>query len=268
MRRNRLAAYLTSLFLAVGMALTGAAAAHASSAAVTGYVALGDSYSSGVGAGSYISSSGSCDRSTKAYPYLWQAAKAPASFSFMACSGAITTDVINNQLGALNSSTSLVSISVGGNDAGFSDVMTSCVLDSDSTCLSRIATARAFIDSTLPGRLDAVYSAIRSKAPSARVVVLGYPRFYKLGTTLCLGLSETKRSAINGAADYMDAAIAKRAADHGFIFGDVRTTFTGHELCSGDAWLHSVNWLNISESYHPTAAGQSGGYLPVLTNAA
>ncbi|MDT0465244.1 SGNH/GDSL hydrolase family protein [Streptomyces gibsoniae] len=268
MRRSRIAAYVTSLLLAVGLVLTGAAAAQASSlAAAGGYVALGDSYASGVGAGSYISSSGSCDRSTNAAPYLWQAAHAPASFSFLACSGAKTTDVLSNQLGTLSSATSLVSITIGGNDAGFSDVMTTCVLQSDSSCLSRIATAKAYVDSTLPGQLDAVYSAISSRAPSAHVVVLGYPRFYKLGTT-CVGLSDTKRSAINGAADYIDTAIAKRAADHGFTFGDVRTTFSGHEICSSDSWLHSVDWLNIGQSYHPTAAGQSGGYLPVLTNAA
>jgi hypothetical protein len=145
--------------------------------------------------------------------------------------------------------------------------MTTCVLQSDSSCLSRIATAKAYVDSTLPGLLDNVYSAISAKAPSAHVVVLGYPRFYKLGTT-CIGLSETKRSAINGAADYLDSAIAKRAADHGFTFGDVRTTFTGHEICSGSSWLHSLNLLNITESYHPTAAGHSGGYLPVLANVA
>ncbi|MFC3577325.1 SGNH/GDSL hydrolase family protein [Streptomyces yaanensis] len=268
MRRSRIAAYVTSLLLALGFALTGAAAAQASPlAAATGYVALGDSYSAGVGAGSYISSSGDCSRSTKAYPYLWQAAHAPASFSFLACSGAVTTDVINNQLGTLSASTGLVSLTIGGNDAGFADVMTTCVLQSDSACLSRIATAKAYVDSTLPGRLDNVYSAISAKAPSAHVVVLGYPRFYQLGGT-CLGLSQTKRSAINGAADYIDAAIAKRAADHGFTFGDVRSTFSGHEICSSDSWLHSLNWLNIGESYHPTAAGQSGGYLPVLTSAA
>ncbi len=268
MRRSRFAAYVTSLLLAVGFSLAGTAAAQASPlAAATGYVALGDSYSAGVGAGGHISSSGDCSRSTKAYPYLWQAAHAPASFSFMACSSAVTTDVINSQLGTLSASTGLVSITIGGNDAGFGDVMTTCVIQSDSVCLSRIATAKAYVDSTLPGRLDNVYSAISAKAPSAHVVVLGYPRFYQLGTT-CLGLSRTKRSAINGAADYLDAAIAKRAADHGFTFGDVRTAFSSHEICSADSWLHSVNWLNISESYHPTAAGQSGGYLPALSGAA
>ncbi|MBN0047205.1 SGNH/GDSL hydrolase family protein [Streptomyces actuosus] len=268
MRRSRLVVFVSSLLLAAGAALTGATAAQASeAAAATGYVALGDSYSSGVGAGSYIGSSGDCKRSTKAYPYLWNAAHAPSSFTFAACSGAVTGDVLADQLGGLSSSTGLVSISIGGNDAGFADVMTTCVFSSDSTCLSRINTAKAYVSSTLPGKLDTVYSTIRSKAPNARVVVLGYPRFYKLGTS-CIGLSETKRAAINDAADFLDSAIAQRAAGHGFAFGDVRTTFGGHEICSGSSWLHSVNWLNIGESYHPTASGQSGGYLPVLTNAA
>jgi lysophospholipase L1-like esterase len=257
---------VSSLLFAVGTALTGAATAQASQLAATGgYVALGDSYSSGVGAGSYISASGDCKRSTKAYPYLWAAAHAPSSFNFTACSGARTDDVLAGQLGPLNSSTGLVTISVGGNDAGFGDVMTTCVTESDSACISRINTAKAYMDSTLPGKLDSVYSAIRSKAPGAHVVVLGYPRFYKLGT-YCLGLSETKRKAINDGGDYLNAAIAKRAADHGFTFGDVRPTFTGHEICSGSSWLHSVNWFNIGESYHPTASGQSGGYLPLLNS--
>ncbi|MER6347455.1 SGNH/GDSL hydrolase family protein [Streptomyces sp. NPDC001595] len=267
MRRSRLVAYVTSVLLGVVATLTGATAAHASEAAATGYVALGDSYSSGVGAGSYISSSGDCKRSTNAYPYQWAAANAPASFSFTACSGARTDDVLASQLTPLGTGTGLVSISVGGNDAGFADVMTTCVLQSDSACISRINTARAYVAGTLPGKLDGVYNAIRSKAPSAHVVVLGYPRFYKLGTT-CLGLSETKRAAINQASDELNTAIEKRALNHGFTFGDVRTTFTGHEICSGSSWLHSVNWLNIGESYHPTAAGQSGGYLPVFRNLA
>ncbi|MGA5798549.1 SGNH/GDSL hydrolase family protein [Streptomyces cellulosae] len=268
MRRSRLVLFLTTLVLAVTAALTGATAAHASSQAAPGpYVALGDSYSSGVGAGSYISSSGDCKRSTKAYPYLWAAANSPSSFSFTACSGARTGDVLSGQLGPLSASTALVSISIGGNDAGFSDVMTTCALQSDSSCLSRIATARAFVDSTLPGRLDGVYTAIRDRAPNARVVVLGYPRFYRLGTT-CIGLSETKRKAINDAADHLNNVTAARARAYGYTFGDVRTTFTGHELCSGDAWLHSVDWLNIGNSYHPKAAGQSGGYLPVFNSAA
>ncbi|QEV17269.1 SGNH/GDSL hydrolase family protein [Streptomyces alboniger] len=269
MRLSRTTAYMSSLLLSIAFALTGATAAQADqSAKATGYVALGDSYSSGVGAGAYDSGSGSCKRSTRAYPALWAAAHSPSSFNFTACAGARTGDVLANQLGPLGSGTGLVSVSVGGNDAGFSDVMTTCVLQSESSCLSRIAQARSYVDSTLPGNLDKVYSAIKTKAPSARVVVLGYPRFYKLGGSCTAGLSERERSAINDAADYLNTATAKRAADHGFAFGDVTRTFAGHEICSGSAWLHSVNWLNIGESYHPTASGQSGGYLPVFTSAA
>jgi lysophospholipase L1-like esterase len=267
MKLSRIAALSSSLLLGAVLALTGAGQAQATDTAqALDYAALGDSYSSGVGAGSYDSASGSCKRSTRAYPKLWAAAHSPSSFAFTACSGARTGDVTAGQLGPLTSATDLVSLTVGGNDAGFADVMTTCVLQSESSCLARIATARAYVDSTLPGKLDQVYSAIRSKAPAAQVVVLGYPRFYKLSGSCVAGLTENERAAINGAADHLNAAIAKRAADHGYDFADVVPAFTGHEICSGSAWLHSVNWFNIGESYHPTASGQSGGYLPVFTS--
>ena len=86
---------------ALALALVGTAMP--ANAATVNYVALGDSYSSGVGAGSYYSSSGSCDRSPNAYPAQWAAANSVTSFTFAACSGATTADVINNQLSALNS---------------------------------------------------------------------------------------------------------------------------------------------------------------------
>lgn len=266
MKMPRFAALASALLLAAGAALFGAG--QATAAADFGYVALGDSYSSGVGAGNYDSASGNCKRTTRAYPALWAAAHAPQTFSFAACSGARTGDVMSGQLTPLNAGTDLVSITIGGNDAGFSDVMTTCVLQSEATCVSRVNQAKAYVDSTLPGQLDQVYNAIHSRSPGARVVVLGYPRFYKLNGNCVAGLSEGERTAINGASDYLNAAIAKRAADHGFAFASVAGAFTGHEICSGSEWLHSLNWLNIGESYHPTAAGQSGGYLPVFTSAA
>ncbi|MGP4004673.1 SGNH/GDSL hydrolase family protein [Streptomyces sp. 8N706] len=268
MKLSRFAAALSATLLTAALALTGAGAAHsAEQTAALHYVALGDSYSSGLGAGSYDSASGACKRSTRSHPALWAAAHAPASFSFTACSGARTGDVLSGQLAPLNGSTGLVSISIGGNDAGFADVMTTCVLSSESTCLQRVQQARQYVATTLPGRLDQVYSAISSKAPAARVVVLGYPRLYKLNGSCIAGLSENERSALNAASDDLNAATAKRAADHGFTFGDVTSTFTGHEICSSDPWLHSVT-IPVEHSYHPTAAGQSGGYLPVLRSLA
>lgn len=260
MRLTRSLSAVSVVLLTFVLALTGIGPAHA---AGRDYVALGDSYSSGNGAGSYISSSGACHRSNNAYPAEWAAQHAPSSFRFVACSGAVTTDVTNYQIGALSSATDLVSVTVGGNDAGFADVMTTCVTGSNSDCENRINQARWYIQNRLPGRLDTTYNAIRSRASAARVVVMGYPRMYIEPSWWCPGLSETKREAINDAADLLNSVIAGRASAHGFVFGDVRPTFDNHELCSGDDWLHDLQYPEW-ESYHPTARGHASGYLPVL----
>lgn len=231
------------------------------------YVALGDSYSSGVGAGNYLSDSGDCRRSTNAYAYLWAAANSPSSFDFVACSGATTSSVASSQLGPLSSSTSLVSVTAGGNDVGFADVMQDCVLSGEAACLSSVDSAVSQMNGSLPAGLSSLYGSIHSKAPQAHVVVLGYPRFYEIGGSCIAGLTEAERTAINNASDVLNGVIAKQAADAGFTFSGVADEFTGHELCSGDPWLHSVS-IPIENSYHPKAEGQSGGYLPAFSSAA
>ncbi|HEX4703598.1 MAG TPA: SGNH/GDSL hydrolase family protein [Pseudonocardiaceae bacterium] len=238
----------------------------ATAATAANYVALGDSYSSGVGTDDYINDGTSCDRSPEGYPGLWAAAHGTSSFTLAACSGAKTSDVLNNQLGGLNSSTSLVTITIGGNDAGFTTVIENCILSSDSGCQTAVNNAETFARNTLPGLLGNVYSAIRSHAPNASVVVLGYPRFYQIPGSCIFGLSNTKRTAINGGADVLDTVISAEAGKFGgFRFGDVRNAFSAHEICSsGSVWLHSTDFTNITDSYHPFASGYSGGYLPVL----
>ncbi|MDT4978774.1 MAG: hypothetical protein QOG07_653, partial [Pseudonocardiales bacterium] len=138
MRRSRLLPLLTTLAATLTVILGTAAPA---SAAGAGYVALGDSYSSGVGSGSYTSSSGSCLRSTLAYSQLWANTHAPASYVSLACSGAKTADVNANQLSALSTSTTLVSITIGGNDVGFAQVMQDCVIYGTSTCVNEVNAA-------------------------------------------------------------------------------------------------------------------------------
>lgn len=260
MRFSKSSSVVATLALATVFSLALTVPANAAGPA---YVALGDSYSAGNGAGNYDSASGDCHRSFSAYPYLWKNAHSPASFADTSCSGAVTTDVTNSQLGPLNSSTGLVSLTIGGNDAGFADVMTTCVTGSDTDCVNRVNQAESYAQNTLPARLDATYNAIRSKAPNAKVVVLGYPHMYTLNT-FCVGLSDTKHRKIDEASDVLDNVIASRAAAHGFVFGDVRGTFSGHELCSGDNYLHSLVISPSWESYHPTATGHSSGYYPVL----
>ena len=247
-----------------------AAAAPAGAASGVRYVALGDSYSSGLGAGSYIPSSGGCARSTRAYSALWAGANQPLSYISAACAGATTADVLSRQLSALSGSTTLVSITIGGNDVGFSSVMETCVLRSTSTCVAAINAAEGEVSSELPGELDRVLAAITAHAPGARVVVLGYPHLYDLArSATCIGLSTTDRTDLNQAADLLDGQIQAAAARHGDVFADVRAAFAGHENCDGaSSWLHAVNFFDLSESYHPTAAGQSGGYLPAFSASA
>jgi lysophospholipase L1-like esterase len=253
------------------IAATGAlvmAFAPAASASTVNYVALGDSYSSGVGAGNYTSSSGSCDRSTNAYPQLWANANSPASFAFVACSGATTSDVASSQLSALNSSTTLVSITIGGNDVGFSSVMETCVLGSTSDCVNAIDAAEAKLPA-LTSTLENLYSEINAHAPNARLVVLGYPEFYDLSqSSSCIGLSTTDRTDLNQAADELDSTIQTAAQAKGETYADVRSAFSGHEICDSDSWLHSVDWFDLTSSYHPTASGQADAYYPVFSSAA
>jgi len=247
-------------------AVTAAAAvialANPASAAPVNYVALGDSYASGLGTGSYDGSSGGCKRGPLAYPALWAAATAPASFKSVACSGARTGDV-TSQASALTASTNLVTLQVGGNDAGFTDVVTTCTFGSDQDCVNRVNQSKTYIANTLPGQLNSVYGTVRAKSPSARVVVLGYPRIYKVPGTCNVGLSDTKRAAINSGSDALHDVISARAAAAGFRYADVRGAFTGHEICSSSWWLNSLSWP-VDESYHPNRAGHQSGYLPIL----
>jgi lysophospholipase L1-like esterase len=229
------------------------------------YVALGDSYSAGVGAGS---TSGSCGQSPNAYPARWAKASAPASFTFAACSGATTSDVISSQLSSLSSSTTLVSLTIGGNDVGFSSVMETCVLHSTSTCENAVSAGEKTANATLPGQLDKTLADIRADAPNAKVVVLDYPDFYDLSASLCIGLSGADHQALDNGINDLDGVIKAAAAANGDTFADVRTRFSGHELCDGAGWLNSVDLFDIDSSYHPTATGQQDGYLPAFTAAA
>jgi hypothetical protein len=124
---------------------------------VGGYIAMGDSYSSGEGA---IDSSGNvafdtgtatstdkCHRSAPAYAYQLKAAMgvSDSNFKFVACSGAMLADFVakvplvgqwteDQQLNAIapagktNPGIGLVTLSVGGNDSGFPGIMAHCVI--------------------------------------------------------------------------------------------------------------------------------------------
>lgn len=227
----------------------------AQAAAQSQYVALGDSYSSGVGTRTFYEESGECDRSPDAYGPKIASAKG-YTLNFEACSGAKTGEVIEKQLGHLSSSTALVTITIGGNDAGFSNVMLNCALYY-FTCGEAISEAEEYIAKTLPGKLETTYKDIRAKATTAQVIVLGYPKlFTKEGTTCNVNfLTSGNEKKINEGAEKLDAVVKARAEAMKFTFVNPTSEFESHEVCASEEWLNGQS-LPLSESYHPNVKGQ------------
>ncbi|EAQ00265.1 putative secreted hydrolase [Janibacter sp. HTCC2649] len=233
--------------------------------AASSYVALGDSYSSGTGTRSYINDGTSCLRSTKAYPSLIAAAKG-YTLNFRACSGAKIADVTNTQLSALSSSTTHVSISIGGNDAGFADVLTECALPGwASNCNGKIDGAQNYINNVLPGALNTLYTSIRSKAPNAKVVIVGYPRIFQgEDCNAFTWFSPAEETRLNQMADLINSKTSAAAGAKGFSFANPTSRFIGHAVCDDVEWLNGLS-NPIEESYHPNVAGHASGYVPTVS---
>jgi len=260
--RLRAACFAVVSIPVLSIALTSLSVSAAQGAA-TEYVALGDSFASGVGSRTYYADSGSCYRSPKAYPVI-DAARISATLSFKACSGAQTGGVLNNQLGTLGTDTDYVTVQVGGNDAGFSSVITTCAQPSwASNCNAAIDKAQAFIRAMLPGRLDNVYSSIHAKAPNASVVVVGYPRLFN-GQDCNAGtwFSPAEMTRLNATADLLNSTTKSRADAQGDAFVNPTNAYLGHAVCDAAEWVNGLA-NPIRESYHPNVKGY-GAYADLV----
>jgi lysophospholipase L1-like esterase len=256
-------------FLAV-IGVTVAFMLFAAPAFATKYVSLGDSYSSGTGTRTYYDSG--CQRSVTSYPYLLHNAHPTWAFVHAACSGAKTGDILNTQVSSVTSDTNWVSYTIGGNDAGFSSVITECAYPGwASDCNGAINTAQSYINNTLPGRLDLVNNAIKSHAASAKVVVLDYPHLFNgQDCNAATFFSPAEETRLNQTADMLRDKLSQAASRAGanFIFRDVIPPFVGHAVCDGGGGS-STEWINglsnpVGESYHPKVTGHASGYYPVL----
>ena len=229
------------------------------------YAALGDSFSSGVGTGSYTLSS-SCRRGVYAYPWLVAQQRPNTSLTFVACSGATTSSLMASQIQSVTADTTIVTLTIGGNDIGFSDLIVQCTL---ADCSAALDSTRASLGTVLGPRLATVYSAIRSRALGASAIVLGYPRIFSTaaGCFGTLGISSTERAKANQLADALDQLSGQRAAAAGLTYRSAITPFTGHAVCSSSAWVNGLNLFNTVESYHPNRNGNSLGYAPLVRSA-
>jgi lysophospholipase L1-like esterase len=258
-------------------------------------VVLGDSYSSGEGAGGYgaAGSAPDCHASANSYgPRLARRLGVDAGhLSIPACTGATVADLAHRyadhdqppQLDGLDARTSLVALTIGGNDLGWGDAIANCIAqtawDGHSDCVAGTDRAR-HVDSKLAAldrSLGRALTSIRRRAPHARVVLMGYPRFFPEQPDRYLtwgGLTalapETQRWA-NKKTGELNDHMARAARAAGVEFVDARDAFDGHELTSPHPWFHgievSVETVHVglsvvpkptalASSFHPTAEGQ------------
>jgi hypothetical protein len=173
----------------------------------------------------------------------------------------------------------LVTLSIGGNDAGFSDVITDCALGVNGCTSGGDLTdyenrLRARIDS-LSGNLAAVYRQVANHSGNAWVMVIGYPHIFPdNGSNNCAVdvrllftfLTTEKMAMLNRMTDELDAVIANTTAAvnterHNALqmsFVDPRLSFAGHDACSSTPYVHKIQWawpVTDPASAHPNNAG-------------
>jgi lysophospholipase L1-like esterase len=253
------------------------------------YVALGDSYTAGLGIPEQTGATAGCGQSTSSYPYL-VARSLRLDLTDMSCSSATIADMTAAQptgdgtnpaqLSALSSGTALATVSIGGNDIGLIDIVTKCTeLDLVPALIpgggsSTLTPCEDFYTSggtdqirqriqAVTGHLADTLTQIRERAPHARVYVVGYPDLLPAGGDGCggaLGITAGDIAFLNREEVRLNGALEQvaRAAGDGYV--DTYTPSQGHDACSAPAsrWLEPLLTTSAAAPLHPNAAGERG----------
>ena len=181
--------------------------------------------------------SATCGRSDAAYAVQIDGRMRIDLDDFVACAGATTSTMLATQMGALDADTDLVTVSIGGNDIGWGNVVGACVAAGDALCAGAIAATTGAITNVLPSLLDATYTQIAAAAPDAHVVVTGYPRLFSPEYGAYYNASPAEQQAMNDGADLLNSVIAEAAAEFGFQFVDVTSRFIDHGVNAPEPWI-------------------------------
>ena len=263
------------------------------------YVALGDSFSSGEGVSPYspesmIDGTNNCHRSLFAYSkQLEQAMSLDYSLvNFRACSGATTWNVLNGQnnepaqLTSINSTTDVVTLTIGGNDVGFKEFAAACVTGLCDEGSVAYNTALQNVNTILPTVLPNTYNQILdSLSEDADLYVLGYPHVAPEKSVTDLppypttcpylynGNSGSGTDVVpnpwgnaRGAFDItarINAHIESVVHDislqddriHFIDVNEIGSPFAGHDVCSSDPYFANVN-TDVPSIFHPNLKGQ------------
>lgn len=262
-------------------------------APVIKYLALGDSFSSGEGAFDYIDGTdekhNNCHTSYNSYPYVAadHLGLTGDTFHTVACSGAVISNYLTEAQHDNTSSFSwlpgeeaqqyyirvakpnVVTISMVGNDIGFSDKIKTC-LKSNGTCFKYKEDRQAIADE-IYSKFDALaitYMHILRKSEGAKLYVMGYPQIMDVNGPCGVNtpFEYDERDMAQGLITYLNAVIESAAEYAGAQYIDVDNAFEGHKLCqSGTKAVNGLtagNDIGIpgvrvvgNESFHPNSLG-------------
>lgn len=280
-RRGAYAAGLATLALALG---TAAGPAGAAPAGELDYIAVGDSYTAGTGAGAAIKPiDTTCWQSSPGYVADVDKTGRVSLVVNAACHGALlfgndgTSNAISveTQLtglvgaGKLNPSTGIVTITAGANDAGVSQVLGACAAYGVEVCAGAVASSESGMGQ-VGGVLAYIYGQIHAAAPSAKIAVLGYPRLFEPADGNPY-FSQDEQRLINRATDNLNAAIATavsnaNAGGANAQFVDVTARFAGHAVNSTDPWIAYNGGNPLADSnFHPNITGHRAYATAVMS---
>jgi len=284
--RRLLPLLTTAAAIATATVATVAISGTASAAPFGKYVALGDSYAAVGSLDNILGSPIGCGRATDNYPSGVAAALGVGEFVDATCGGAQTvhmtqpqsvTDGDNPaQFDSLTPDTSLVTVTISGNDIGFTDIAKTCAEKSfsnpfGSPCKDHFTEGGtdqlAERINAAAGPVDAVLDGIHERAPQATVVLVGYLRILppEGGCWPVVPFARGDVPYFDGVEHQLNAMLAAQAGANNATFvnpGDV----LGHDVCSGDKYVEGLIPESLSVPVHPNANGQA--YVTGLVAAA
>ncbi|MFB4300794.1 SGNH/GDSL hydrolase family protein [Actinomadura sp. NTSP31] len=275
---KRLLGGVVGSILTMGAALAVAAPAHA---ATGEYVALGDSMASGPLIPDITGNLG-CGRSTRNYAHDLASAM-NLNLKDVTCSGASTkhmtgsqstsvagvdTGTVPPQFDALTANTTLVTLTIGGNDVGLVGVAQNCAtLDPTATpCKGEYEAQVAQRTADFEPKLSAVLDGIRQRSPNARIVVTGYGLYIKPnGCWPVQPVLSTDANFLQGSVNAMNAVIKRQTVAHGDTYIDLVTPSAGHDSCqsASQRWLEGYVPVHAAAPLHPNASGEAA-YATVI----
>jgi lysophospholipase L1-like esterase len=250
------------------------------------YVALGDSYTSGpdvpvqLGPTTTPAAPAACQRSSANYPSLTARALG-LKLDDVSCGGATTVDMsqsqgtgIPPQFDALQSTTALVTVGIGGNDLGFSTIASNCAAYTPWgptrvgwTCQDHYSAGgvdQLAADTTaVSAKVTDVLREVRERSPGATVFVVGYPDILPPTGSGCWPSLPFRTSDLNflrHVEAQLDAALATAAANEGAHYVDTATPSSSHSACTpaGTRWVEPVVPTAGTFPLHPDATGMAG----------